>query len=60
MENEQHEEVIYDASLEKTLDDISMSGTFFKVLQNPAGDRSWNGIVLKILRGTRVKLGHKD
>ena len=44
IQNESHPGVLYDTSLENTLEKMKKSKKFFKTNETPEGDITWNGI----------------
>ena len=44
IQNESHPGVLYDTSLENTLEKMKKSKKFFKTIETPEGDITWNGI----------------
>ena len=56
IQNESHPGVLYDDSLECTLENMKKSEIFFKTIETPEGDITWNDIEDKKIGASRVEI----
>ena len=59
-QNESHEGLLYETSLENTLKNIKNSSRFFETVENMEYAWIWNGKHNKMLGGSRVQIEKKD
>ena len=56
IQNESYPGVLYDTSLENTLEKMKKNKKFFKTIETPEGEITWNGIEDKKIGASRVEI----
>ena len=60
IQNESHRGLLYDTSLECTLENMKKSEKIFETIETPEGDKTWNSIEDKKIGASRVEIGGNE